>query len=106
MKEIDLASVLDDAENDLTNGIQQVIYTLNLLVKNTKDFTIKTFRPDKITAQAMLEYIAMEEGKIKENITILCGKEIERYFKWLDKYCEENACNQEQALQTIINGNI
>ena len=46
----------------------------------------------------------MEDSKAKENLEALCGKEIKQYFKWLDNYCEENACTQEHALNEIIEG--
>ena len=53
-------------------------------------------------ANALLEYIAMEDCKAKENLEALCGEEIKQYFKWIDTYCEENTCTQEQALNEII----
>ena len=68
--------------------------------------TPKTSKPSKATAKALLEYIAMEPGKIKENIDALCGKEIQQYLKWLDDYCVEAICNREKTLNDIIDGNI
>ena len=69
---------------------------------NFEDLKVKTFKPNKTTAQALLEYIAMDEGKAKQNLEILCGKEIQKYFKWLDNYCEAEGCTHEQALNQII----
>ena len=66
-----------------------------------KDF--KTYKPDKKTAEALLEYIAIENCKTKKIIEILCNKEIERYFKWIDSYCNEYNCTREDILNEIIN---
>lgn len=55
---------------------------------------------------ALLEYIAMEDCKAKQNLEILCGEEIKKRLQWLDKYCEENGYTQEQVLKKIINGQI
>lgn len=91
----DLKISIDDL-TDIILNIQEEIETVK----------VKTVKPDKATAKALLEYIALEDGKIKENIKILCSKGIIKYFKWLDEYCEENACSQEQALNLIIEGEI
>jgi len=61
-------------------------------------------KPDKKIAEALLEYIAMENCKPKEIIEILCGSEIEKYFKWIDNYCKENTCTQEEILSQIMKG--
>ena len=48
----------------------------------------------------------MEDCKAKENLEALCGKEIQQYLKWLDTYCEDQGITQEQALNSIIDGEI
>jgi len=65
---------------------------------------VKTSKPSKAAAKALLEYIAMEDCKAKENMEALCGNEIEQYMKWLDYYCEKHGTTKEQALKEIING--
>lgn len=67
---------------------------------------LKISKPDKSTAKALLEYIAMEDCKVKENWKILGGKEIKKYLEWLEKYCKENSCTEEQVLNMIISGKI
>jgi len=74
--------------------------------EDVEKLKVKTSKPTKATAKALLEYIAMENCRAKENLEALCGKEIEQYFKWLDNYCEENGITQEQALKEIIDGEI
>jgi hypothetical protein len=59
-------------------------------------------KPDQNTAEAMLEYIAMEDCKTKKIIETLCGSELEKYFQWLDAYCEEHNCSQEDGLNQLI----
>jgi hypothetical protein len=57
----------------------------------------------KNTAEALLEYIAMEKCKTKKIIETLCASELEKYFKWLDAYCEEHNCSHEEGLNRLIN---
>jgi transcription elongation factor Elf1 len=106
LQNVDLAAVLNDAENDLRNGIEQIVFAIKSLSLNVDKLKVQTTKPDKLTAEALLEYIAMEDGKIKTNMEILYSKEIEQYFKWIDKYCSENTCTQEEALNQIINSEI
>lgn len=104
MLDTDLVETLGDAENDFKHGIEQLIYTIKSIHGDVESLKVKTSKPDKLVAQALLEYLRMEKSKTKKNIEILCGKEIERYFKWIDNYSKENACSQEQALNTIMKG--
>ena len=106
MQNVDLAAVLNDAENDLRNGIEQMVFAIKSLSLNVDNLKAKAAKPDKLTAEALLEYIAMEDGKIKTNMEILYSKEIEQHFEWIDKYCRENTCTQEEVLNQIINGEI
>jgi hypothetical protein len=48
----------------------------------------------------------MEPCKSKENMELFLGKQLSFYFKWLEIYCDENSCSQEQALNSIIKGEI
>jgi hypothetical protein len=85
-----------------TNGNQDKIGGKTLSRQDKKQNSM----PNKKTAEALLEYIAMEECKTKKIIETLCSSEIEKCFKWLDSYCEETACTQEQVLNQIIEGEI
>lgn len=92
--------------NDLKIAIDDVIGAITTIHEDVDKLKIKTSKPDKRIAQALLEYIAMEDGKAKENMEIICGNEIKQYFEWLDSYCKNNTLTQEQALNNIIEGKI
>ena len=59
-------------------------------------------KPDKKAALALLEYISYEDSRIKETIEALGGQQLEKYFEWINAYCKEYNCTQEQALKRII----
>ena len=103
---IDFKTYVNGVGNDFKIAIDEVISIILTIHDDIEKLKVKTSKPDQATAKALLEYIAMDEGKAKENLEALCGKEIEQYFKWLETYCEENGCTQEQALKEIINGEI
>ena len=103
---MDFKTFIDGVDNDLKIAIDDVIGVIENIHDDVEKLKVKTSKPDKATAQALLEYIAMDEGKAKTNMEILCGKEIQQYFKWIAEYCKENACSQEQVLNLIIEGKI
>jgi len=106
MSEKSFKTFINGVGNDLKIAIDDVIGTISNIQEDVENLKLKISKPDKLTAQALLEYIAMEESKAKTNMEILCGKEIQQYMKWLDEYCKENACSQEQALEDIIGSKI
>jgi len=106
MTKIDSSTYITGIGNDLKIAIDDVINIILSIHDDTEKLKVKTSKPTKATAKALLEYIAMEDCKPKKNLEKLCGEEIEQYFKWLDSYCEENGTTQEQALKEIINGEI
>ena len=106
MTEIDPTTLLDGVGNDFKTLIDDLIGAIIKLQDDVKELKFKAAKPDKATAEALLEYLAMEDCQAKKNLEILCGEEIKQRFKWLEKYCEENHCTQEQALKEIINGEI
>jgi len=106
MAEIDFRTYVIGVGNDLKIAIDDVISIIISIHKDIEKLKVKISKPNKATAKALLEYIAMEDCKAKENMEALCGKEIEQYFKWLESYCEENGTTQEQALKEIIKGEI
>jgi len=106
MTEIDFKTYVNGIGNDLKIAMDDVISVILNIHSDIEKLKVKTSKPSKATAKALLEYIAMEDCKAKENMEALCGKEIEQYFKWLGSYCEENGTTHEQALKEIINGEI
>lgn len=106
MQEIDFKTFINGVSNDLKIAIDDVIGAISGIQEDVEKLKIKTSKPDRRIAQALLEYIAMDDGKAKENMEIVCGNEIKQYFKWLDSYCEKNGLTQEQALNHIIDGKI
>ncbi len=106
MTGIDFQTFINGVGNDLKIAIDDVIGVISGIHQDVEKLKVKTSKPSQLTAQALLEYISMEEGRAKTNMEILCGDEIKQYMRWLDEYCKENACSQEQALQEIIQGEI
>ena len=106
MTGIDSKTFINGIGNDLKTSIDDIICVILTLHEDVDKLKIKTSKPSKAAARAILEYLAMEECKAKENLEALCGGEIKQYLKWVDNYCEENACTQEQALNEIIEGAI
>lgn len=106
MINIDSRTMLQGIGNDFKIAIDDIISIILNIHEDIEKLKVKTSKPNKATAKALLEYIAMEDCKAKENMEVLCGKEIEQYLKWIESYCEENGSAQEQALKEIINGEI
>jgi len=106
MTKIDSTDYITGIGNDLKIAIDDVIGIILTLHSDIEELKVKTSKPNRAAAKALLEYIAMENCKAKENLEALCGKEIKQYLKWLDVYCEENGCTQEQALNSILDKEI
>lgn len=106
LQDVDFKAFINGVGNDLKIAIDDVIGSIINIQEDVEKLKVKISKPDKMIAKGLLEYIAMEPGKIKENIDALCGKEIQQYLKWLDDYCVEAICNREKTLNDIIDGNI
>lgn len=104
MTKIDFTTYINGISNDLKSSIDDVIGVISGIQEDVEKLKVKTSKPTKEQAKAILEYLAMDEGKAKQNLETLCGKEIKQCLKWIDTYCEENACSQEDALNEIIEG--
>ena len=102
MSEIDFKTFINGVGNDLKIAIDDITGAIATIHEDVENLKVKTSKPDKKIAQALLEYIAMDEGKEKENMTVLCGNEISLYLKWINEYCKEYGYTQEQALNKII----
>jgi len=106
MSEIDSKTFINGVGNDLKIAIDDFVGIVVGIKEDVEKLKIKTSKPNKDTAKALLEYIGMEEGRAKKNMEILCGDEIKEYLKWINAYCEEYCCSQEEALNLIIEGKI
>ena len=53
-------------------------------------------------AEALLEYIAMEDCRAKNIITVLAKNEIQRYLGYADNYAKSQNLSQEEALLKFI----
>lgn len=53
-------------------------------------------------AEALLEYIAMEDSKTKNIITVLAKTEIQRYLKHADDFAKSQNLTQEEVLLKFI----
>ena len=106
MTKINSKVFLEGVGNDLKIAVDDVIGVILTIQKDVEKLKTKTSKPGKHAAKALLEYLAMEDCQAKENMEALYNKDIEQYFKWVDAHCEENGCNQEQALNEIIKGEI
>ena len=106
LQNIDFKTFINGAGNDLKIAIDDVIGAIITIQADIEKLKIKALKPDKDAAKALLEYIAMEDSKSKENIEALCGREIQKYLRWLDKYSKEVSSTPEQVLIEIIQGDI
>lgn len=102
LKKLDSKTMLDGVGNDLKILIDDVIGAIIDLQEDVNKLKFKASKPSKVKAMALLEYISMEDCNAKKNMEILCGDEIKHCMEWIDKYCEDNACTQEEALNEII----
>jgi hypothetical protein len=77
---MDFKTFINGVGNDLKIAIDDVIGSIITIQEDVDILKMKTTKPDKATALALLEYIAMEDGRAKQNMKILCGKEIQQHL--------------------------
>jgi len=104
MNKIDSKAMIQGIGNDLKILIDDVIGVIVSLRDDIELIKIKTSKPDKHSAQLLLDYLSWEDGKSKQNLEKLCCEEIQEYMKWLEYYCEKNGTTHEQVLKEIIDG--
>lgn len=102
MTGIDSKTYINGIGNDLKTSIDDLIGVILAIHDDVEKLKLKTSKPSKAKAKAILEYLAIEDGKAKDNLEVICGEEIKESLKWIDTYCKENACSQEEALNQII----
>ena len=90
-------NLLKIAVNDFVGFMEQFHEEMQVIKGNP-------LKPDRKTALALLEYISWENHDIKETVETLSGMQLEKYFDWINIYCKEYNCTQEQALKRIIEG--
>lgn len=106
LQKVDFKDSVNNIGNDFKIAVDDLISVILSVKEDVETLRIKTSKPDKPTARALLEYISMEPCKSKENMELFLGKQLSFYFKWLEIYCDENSCSLEQALNSIIKGEI
>jgi len=102
MTGIDSKTFINGVGNDLKTSIDDLIGIILGIHDDVEKLKFNSSKPNKAKAKAILEYLAMEDGKSKQNLEALCGVEIKQYLKWINSYCNENDCSQEEALNEII----
>jgi len=106
LQNVDFKTFINGASNDLKMAINDVISVISIIHEDVDKLKIKISKPDKVTAQALLEYLSWEDCNAKSTMETLFNKELEQYMRWLDDYCNEFACTREQILNEIINGEV
>jgi len=106
MEKLDSKTLLVGMGNDFKILIDDVIGTILTLHEDMELLKVKTSKPDKHAAALLLDYLGWEEDEPKKNLEKLCGEEIRQCMKWLDFYCEKEGTTKEQALKSIIDGEI
>jgi len=90
-------NLLKIAVNDFVGFMEQFHDELQVIKGNP-------LKPDRKSALALLEYISYEDSRIKETVETLGGQQLEKYFEWINAYCKEYNCTQEQALKRVLEG--
>ena len=78
---MDFKTFINGVGNDLKIAIDDITHAIALIHEDVEKLKVKVSKPDKLVAKGLLEYIAMEDGKAKENLEALCGKEIQRIYE-------------------------
>lgn len=60
-------------------------------------------KPTKAEAEALLEYIAMEDCTAKSAMETICGDKIALYMKWIESRAKANSLSAEDVIYKIIN---
>jgi len=105
LQEIDFKTFINGIGNDFKIAIDDIIGAISTIHEDVETLKVKASKPDKDTAKALLKYFAMTDDKVKQNTETLCGKQINLCLKWLEDYCSEHNCTQEEALKRIIDEN-
>lgn len=95
-------AILVDLKTDLITILNSGFNVLEKLSEDNKKLKLKAFKPSKTEAKIYLDYLDWEESEPKANFKEIYKREIEIVSEWLDIYCEEHNCSQEDALEMII----
>lgn len=106
MTEVDSKTFIAGAANDLKIAVDDLTGIIISLQEDVELLKVKNSKPDKNAAELLLDYLSWEDSEPKRNLEKLCGEEIKQCMKWLDYYCEKEGTTPEQALNSIIKGDI
>lgn len=97
---------IETAKNNLKQSIEEVFEVVQNLAEDQKTIKSKAYQPSVVEAKIFLDYFSWEDSKAKENFEALYKKELQILQEWLQIYCRENNCTEEEALSRIIDGAI
>lgn len=97
---------IETVKNNLKQSIDEVFEIVQNLAEEQKNIKFKAYRPSEIEAKVFLDYFSWEDGNAKQNFEALYKKELQILQEWLQIYCLENDCAEEEALSRIIDGAI
>jgi hypothetical protein len=94
-------TVLKEQVSELENQIKLISDTKNLNETVTK-LQEKIQEMSLQIIKALLEYIAMEDSRMKNIITVLAKNQIQMYLGYADNYAKSQNLSQEEALLKLI----
>lgn len=101
---MDFKTSLNGTRTDIELSLKDLFGFLQVLFEDNKNLKLKAFEPSKEEAKIFFDYLSWEEGNPKKNFETLYAKEIKLFNDWLKVYCELHDCNQEEALERVIEG--
>ena len=104
MQRMNFKDKIDSSGNLLKIAVNDFVEMMDQFHEEIQVIKGDPLKPNRKAALALLEYISYEDSRIKATVEALCGQQLERYFQWIDAYCKEYNCTQEQALKRIIEG--
>ena len=90
--------------NDFKIAIDDLFNVIETIVDDVEKLKLETFKPNKDTAKALLEYLKCKDKKSKKNFAKVFEDRLPQYLAWLEYHCKEHSCTQEEALNEIIEG--
>ncbi len=104
MNQSSLDERINESGNLLKVGVIDLIENIRQLNREIQSIKCEPVKPGQDMAYAMLEYISWEDKKLVKTVNILAGRELYKYFSWVDDYCKKHKCSYEAALKQIIDG--
>ena len=101
---MDFKDKLTSSGNLLKIAVNDFVEYMDLFYNELQMLKGEPIKPSRKIALALLEYISYEDSRIKQTVEALGGMQVEKYLDWVNAYCKEYNCTQEQALKRIIEG--